>query len=441
MKKVILVSGLMLFSLFFGAGNLIFPPMLGYTAQSNMWAGMTGFAVTGILLPYITVIVIAYYDGGVEFIGNRVHPTFGFIFAICIYLSIGALYGIPRAANVAYEIGAKSILPFHNTWTLVGFSLVFFIVVGLIALYPNRMVDNLGKVLTPALLLVIGALCIAAIIHPEGKVGEPQGKYAEAPLVSGILEGYYTMDLVAALAFSVVIVQSFKLAGISDSKRIVKNVILAGLISAVLLTIIYFSLAYLGITTSKPGFENGASILTYNSVRLFGAFGNILFGVIVILACLTTCIGLVNASSAFGMKKFPKIPYKTYVLVFSLVGFLISTLGLNMILQIAVPLLTFIYPISIVLVLISLVAIVIPTRLKIAYILPTISTLLISVLEILNTFKLIKPLNHLYQALPLSEQGLAWLYPFLALTIIGIIIDFIRNKNTVHSNQIDKQKA
>ncbi|GEP79257.1 branched-chain amino acid transport system II carrier protein [Staphylococcus carnosus] len=441
MKKVILVSGLMLFSLFFGAGNLIFPPMLGYTAQGNMWVGMTGFAITGILMPYITVIVIAYYDGGVEFIGNRVHPKFGFIFAVCIYLSIGALYGIPRAANVAYEIGAKSILPFHNTWTLVGFSLVFFIVVGLIALYPNRMVDNLGKVLTPALLLVIGALCIAAIIHPEGKVGEPHGKYAEAPLVSGILEGYYTMDLVAALAFSVVIVQSFKLAGISDSKKIVKNVILAGLISAVLLTIIYFSLAYLGITTSKPGFENGASILTYNSVRLFGAFGNILFGVIVILACLTTCIGLVNASSAFGMKNFPKISYKTYVLVFSLVGFLISTLGLNMILQIAVPLLTFIYPISIVLVLISLVAIVIPTHLKIAYILPTISTLIISVLEILNTFKLIKPLNHLYQALPLSEQGLAWLYPFLVLTIIGIIIDFMRNKNTVRSNQVDEQKA
>ena len=141
--------------------------MLGYTAQGNMWAGMTGFAITGILMPYITVIVIAYYDGGVEFIGNRVHPKFGFIFAVCIYLSIGALYGIPRAANVAYEIGAKSIIPVHNTWTLVGFSLVFFIIVGLIALYPNRMVDNLGKVLTPALLLVIGALLCSGYYSPR----------------------------------------------------------------------------------------------------------------------------------------------------------------------------------------------------------------------------------------------------------------------------------
>lgn len=433
MKKVILISGLMLFSLFFGAGNLIFPPMLGYTAQSNMWTGMTGFAITGILLPYITVIVIAYYDGGVEFIGNRVHPKFGFIFAVCIYLSIGALYGIPRAANVAYEIGAKSILPIHNTWTLVGFSLVFFIVVGLIALYPTKIVDNLGKILTPALLLIIGALCIAAIINPEGKVGQPHDKYVDTPFISGILEGYYTMDLVAALAFSVVIVQSFKLAGISDSKKIVRNVILSGLISALLLTVIYFSLAYLGITTSKPGFDNGASILTYNSVRLFGSFGNILFGMIVILACLTTCIGLVNASSAFGLKKFPQISYKTYVISFSVVGFLISILGLNMILQIAVPLLTFIYPISIVLVLISFVAIAIPTKLKIAYILPTISTLIISVLEIFNTFKLIKPLNAVYQYLPLSDLGLAWLLPFIILTIIGIVIDFMRNKK--HTQQ------
>ncbi|WP_412519619.1 branched-chain amino acid transport system II carrier protein [Staphylococcus simulans] len=433
MKKVILISGLMLFSLFFGAGNLIFPPMLGYTAQSNMWTGMTGFAITGILLPYITVIVIAYYDGGVEFIGDRVHPKFGFIFAICIYLSIGALYGIPRAANVAYEIGAKSILPIHNTWTLVGFSLLFFIIVGLIALYPTKIVDNLGKYLTPALLLIIGALCIAAIINPEGSVGQPHDKYAKTPFISGVLEGYYTMDLVAALAFSVVIVQSFKLAGISDRKHIVKNVILSGLISALLLTVIYFSLAYLGITTSKPGFDNGASILTYNSVRLFGAFGNILFGMIVILACLTTCIGLVNASAAFGLKKFPQISYKTYVLSFSVVGFLISILGLNMILQIAVPLLTFIYPISIVLVLISFIAIAIPTKLKIAYILPTISTLIISVLEIFNTFKLIKPLNTAYQHLPLSDLGLAWLIPFIVLTAIGIAIDFMRNKK--HTQQ------
>ena len=184
MNKIIIISGLMLFSFFFGAGNLIFPPMLGYTAQHNMWLAMGGFAITGILMPYITVIVVAYMNGGVESVGRKVHPIFGLIFAICIYLSIGALYGIPRAANVAYEIGTQNILPVHNHYTLIIFSLLFFLIVYLVALYPNRIVDNLGKYLTPILIIMILVLCILVFIHPEGSIGSPRGEYTNAPVVS-----------------------------------------------------------------------------------------------------------------------------------------------------------------------------------------------------------------------------------------------------------------
>lgn len=429
MNRLILISGLMLFSFFFGAGNLIFPPMLGYTAQENMWVSMTGFAITGILLPYLTVIVVAYMNGGVESIGNKVHPIFGTIFAIFIYLSIGALYGIPRAANVAYEIGTNHVLPVHNHFTLIVFSVIFFLIVYFIALYPNRIIDNLGKYLTPILIFIIAILCILVIINPEGSIGQPSGDYAQTPLVSGILEGYFTMDLVAALAFSVVIVQSFKMNGITDQKTLVKNVIKAGLISAILLLVIYFALAYVGATTTQAGFKDGTGILTFNSLRVFGSFGNLLFGVIVILACLTTCVGLVNACAAFAMKKLPKISYKIFVLIFSLLGFLVSTLGLELILEIAVPLLTFIYPTSIVLVLISLVSIFIPFEMKFAFIIPTIVTLIISVLQILNDFKLFQPLNALYQVLPLSDIQLSWLIPFIVLLIVGLIIDFLlKNK-------------
>ncbi|MGV2419957.1 MAG UNVERIFIED_CONTAM: branched-chain amino acid transport system II carrier protein, partial [Staphylococcus saprophyticus] len=386
-----------------------FPPMLGYTAQENMWVSMTGFAITGILLPYITVIVVAYMNGGVESIGNKVHPIFGTVFAICIYLSIGALYGIPRAANVAYEIGTNHVLPVHNHFTLIIFSLIFFLVVYLIALYPNRIIDNLGKYLTPILIIIIAVLCILVIINPEGSIGQASGEYAQTPIVSGILEGYFTMDLVAALAFSVVIVQMFKMSGVNDHKTLVKNVIKSGLISAILLLIIYFALAYAGATTSHEGFKDGTGILTFNSLRVFGSIGNLLFGVIVILACLTTCIGLVNACAAFAMKKLPKISYKMFVLIFSLLGFLVSTLGLELILQIAVPLLTFIYPTSIVLVLISLVSIFIPFEMKYAFILPTLMTLFISLLQIFNDFNLFQPLISLYKVLPLSDIQLSWL--------------------------------
>ncbi len=435
MNKLILISGLMLFSFFFGAGNLIFPPMLGYTAQENMWVSMTGFAITGILLPYITVIVVAYMNGGVESIGNKVHPIFGTVFAICIYLSIGALYGIPRAANVAYEIGTNHVLPVHNHFTLIIFSLIFFLVVYLIALYPNRIIDNLGKYLTPILIIIIAVLCILVIINPEGSIGQASGEYAQTPIVSGILEGYFTMDLVAALAFSVVIVQMFKMSGVNDHKTLVKNVIKSGLISAILLLIIYFALAYVGATTSHEGFKDGTGILTFNSLRVFGSIGNLLFGVIVILACLTTCIGLVNACAAFAMKKLPKISYKMFVLIFSLLGFLVSTLGLELILQIAVPLLTFIYPTSIVLVLISLVSIFIPFEMKYAFILPTLITLFISLLQIFNDFKLFQPLISLYKVLPLSDIQLSWLLPFIILLFIGLIIDYFLKNKTVRTSK------
>ena len=429
MNRLILISGLMLFSFFFGAGNLIFPPMLGYTAQENMWVAMIGFSITGILLPYLTVIVVAYMNGGVESIGNKVHPLSGTIFAICIYASIGALYGIPRAANVAYEIGTRNVLPVHNQFTLIIFSAVFFLIVYLIALYPNRIIDNLGKYLTPILICIIAILCILVIINPEGSIGESGGDFAQTPLISGVLEGYFTMDLVAALAFSVVIVQSFKLNGVNNQKLLVKNVVKAGFISAILLLIIYFALAYVGATTDQAGFKDGTDILTFNSLRVFGTFGNLIFGVIVILACLTTCIGLVNACSAFAMKKLPKISYKVFVLIFSLLGLLVSTLGLELILEIAVPLLTFIYPTSIVLVLISLLSIFIPFEMKYSFIIPTIATLIISLLQILNDFNLFKLLNVLYMHLPLADIQLAWLVPFIILLIIGLIIDYVTNKS------------
>lgn len=174
MKKQVIISGLMLFSLFFGAGNLIFPPMLGHTAGQNMWIGMLGFALTGILLPFITVIVVAFYDEGVESVGNRIHPWFGFIFAVVIYMSIGAFYGIPRAANVAYEIGTRHILPVHNQWTLIIFAAIFFAIVYWISLNPSKIVDNLGKLLTPLLLLMVALLSIAVIFNPESALSAPK---------------------------------------------------------------------------------------------------------------------------------------------------------------------------------------------------------------------------------------------------------------------------
>ncbi len=202
MKKQVIISGLMLFSLFFGAGNLIFPPMLGHTAGQNMWIGMLGFALTGILLPFITVIVVAFYDEGVESVGNRIHPWFGFIFAVVIYMSIGAFYGIPRLCKCRvrnwYKTHFTCAQPMDFNYIRKA---IFFAIVYWISLNPSKIVDNLGKLLTPLLLLMVALLSIAVIFNPESALSAPKDKYITHPFISGSLEGYFTMDLVVCVSF------------------------------------------------------------------------------------------------------------------------------------------------------------------------------------------------------------------------------------------------
>ncbi len=437
MNRLTLISGLMLFSLFFGAGNLIFPPMLGHQAGVEMWPAMAGFIVTGVLLPLLAVIVVAYFDEGVERMGRPIHPIFGMVFAVLVYLSIGALYGIPRAANVAYEVGTANLLPVHNTSTLLGFSVVFFMIVFLVALNPVKIVDNIGKYLTPILLAAIGLLSIFAVFRPETGLQPAQEGYGSAPMVSGILEGYFTMDLIGALAFSMVIISGLKYSGVTDRRGIISHVLKAGLISSVLLTVIYVALAYIGGTTARGGYENGTDILTYSSMRLFGSSGDLIFSAIVVVACLTTCIGLVNACAAFGFRHYSRIPYKVYVFIFTGCGFLFTTLGLNTILSLAAPLLTFLYPVSIVLVVVSFMNMFIHFEMKHAYILPVVTTIPISIMDIIHTSGLLKmeAISTMYMALPLSEVSLGWLLPFAVMTVAGIASDWRRAdhiKSTEH---------
>lgn len=430
MKKFVVISGLMLFSLFFGAGNLIFPPMLGHISGDFVWRAMSGFMVTGILLPCLAVIIVAYYNEGVESIGNRIHPIFGVTFAFIVYLTAGAFYGIPRASNVAYEIGVAPILPVQNTFTLVSFAIIFFIVVTFLALYPTRIMDILGKYLTPILLFIIGLLCVLAIVNTHHAPGRAQGKFASQPVLNGVLEGYYTMDVLAALIFSVVIVNQFKGQGITSSRHITLRVLQAAMIAAVLLATVYMALAWMGaITPSSHTIKNGTAILTLQSTQVFGMFGYYLFALIVVLACLTTCVGLITACASFTLHYIPKLGYRRLVLIFSMLGLVFTTFGLNMILSIAEPILLFIYPIAIVLVLVSLINMIFTYRLRWAYILPTMVTMLLSIIQVALTFKIEIPwFTSLYEQIPLASAQLGWLIPFLIFMILGLMIDFTLQK-------------
>lgn len=423
-RKNVLFSGLMLFSLFFGAGNLIFPPLLGLESGSNFGPAITGFLMTGVLLPFMAIMAISLSENGLVSIGSRVHRLFGLVFAIIIYLSIGAFYGIPRASNVAYELGFKQIMDVNGPLVLLLFSLVFFGVTYFISLNPKKIVDHIGQLLTPILLLVLALLFIRAFIKFKNISSPAEGNYATAPFVKGFVEGYFTMDAVAALAFGIVVINALKDKGAKSKSELVKGTLGAAVIAGLGLAIVYVSLGWIGRVIPKANdLENGAEILTAASNILFAGGGGLLFGIIVTLACLTTCVGLTNACARFFNEIYPKIHYRSYVAIFVLVGLLVSNLGLDAILRMATPLLVFIYPIAIVLVILSLYQYFAGGG-KMMYRLSVFVTSIFALYEVLTSlgYKM-EVLAGWLGVVPFFEHGLGWILPAFVAALVGYGVD------------------
>lgn len=433
-RKSVMFSGFMLFSLFFGAGNLIFPPLLGLESGNSFGPAITGFLITAVLLPFMAIIAIALSDNGLISIGSRVHKVFGLLFAIIIYMSIGAFYGIPRASNVAYELGFKQVFTTDHWFVLLIFSLVFFGITYFISYNPKKMIDRIGQILTPLLLLVLGVLFLKAFMTFENVPSQASGAYKTSPFVTGFLEGYFTMDAVAALAFGIVVINGLKDKGARTKSELVRGSVGAAVLAGLALTIVYFCLGWIGRVIPRDiNFINGAEILTEGSKILFVRGGSLLFGVIVILACLTTCVGLINACSRFFNEVYPTWSYQTYVAIFVLIGLLVSNLGLDLILQIATPLLVFIYPISIVLIMLSLVQYVAGGG-KLMYQLSVIVTSIYAFYEVLTTFSVeIKILEQVLGIAPFFAHGLGWLVPALLAACIGYVVDQFKTRRQVSS--------
>lgn len=424
-RKNILLLGFMLFSLFFGAGNLIFPPFLGMESGENFLPAMAGFISTAVLIPLLAVISVSLSNNGLLAIGQRVHPLFGLIFAIIVYLSIGAFYGIPRASSVAYELGFVPVFHVESAFTLFLFTLVFFGVTYLLSVDPKKMIDRLGQILTPALLLVLTILFVRAFTTLKYTEKEPTENFANAPFLSGFLEGYYTMDAIAALAFGIVIINGLKASGVTMKQDLIRGTTYAGIVAGIGLTVVYLSLSWIGrVLTYTDPVENGAEILVLATNNLFSVGGNLLFGTIVLLACLTTCVGLINACASFFNEIFPRFSYKQYVFVFVLIGLLITNLGLNTILSIATPLLVFVYPFAIVLILLSLVQYFIGESKKM-YVYSMIVTSIFAIHSVLDFFKVnLDAVDSILGIFPLYENGLGWVVPTLIVATLGYLLDY-----------------
>lgn len=431
-KKQMLLISFMLFSLFFGAGNLIFPPFLGQNAGTNAPIAMLGFVITAVILPVLGVIVVAKADG-LDKLAGRVDGTFAIVFTVLIYLSIGPGLGIPRAASVPFEMAVAPYLPEGASFRLfmLAYSFIFFAIACWLALTPKKLVERIGHYLTPSLLFLIVFLFINFVWRGVKGVAAPQAglrpDYLTSPFLKGFCEGYQTMDTIAALNFGLVIATTLRGSmGLKEEKDVMKYTKIAGIFAGSILTLVYFMLTYMGTASSDvyPIQANGAWTLRCIVYQLFGGPGAILLAAIFTLACLTTCVGLITSISQYFSGLLKNVSYKTLVLGITGFSFVVCNRGLNTILSISMPVLTAVYPVSIILIILGLLHDHISHN-KYIYPITVWSTAVVSVLLAIDGLKIpMGPLTTLCKALPFYNLSFGW----VGVTLTAVIISLVLNK-------------
>ena len=430
MKKLtrsqFLQLSIMLFGLFFGAGNLIFPPLLGNKAGSATFISLIAFCVTAVLFPVLGAIVVGKTNG-LSNLAKRVGPVFSVVFTTAIYLSIGPGLGIPRAGSVPFEMAIAPYVQETLNLNIVRFvyTLVFFTIALLICLKPNKLVERVGKFLTPTLLLMILFMFVRIVIMDKN-IAAPSGDYLKAPVTKGFLAGYETMDAVAALNFGFIIAQAIKRFGIEDENEVTRYEIKAGLLAGSVLFIVYAMLASIGMIGSKKfaGAENGAQVLSGSIKLVLGDFGLVLLAFIFTLACLTTCVGLITSGGEYFEKLFNnKLSYRAWVYIWTLFSFVMANFGLNKLLAFSVPLLQIIYPVALVLIVMGISHKYLNYS-KVSYVSSAVVAVGLPLVEVLDkTFKInFGFVTNFVKSLALYEEGLAWLLPTIFVLVLTSLV-------------------
>lgn len=430
MKKLTRIQflqlSIMLFGLFFGAGNLIFPPLLGNKAGSATFISLIAFCVTAVLFPVLGAIVVGKTNG-LSNIAKRVGPMFSVVFTTAIYLSIGPGLGIPRAGSVPFEMAIAPYVPETLNLNIVRFvyTLVFFTIALLICLKPNKLVERVGKFLTPTLLLMI-LFMFVRIVMMDKNIAAPSGDYLKAPVTKGFLAGYETMDAVAALNFGFVIAQAIKRFGIEDENEVTRYEIKAGLLAGSVLFLVYAMLANIGMIGSQKfaGAENGAQVLSGSIKLVLGDFGLVLLAFIFTLACLTTCVGLITSGGEYFEKLFNnKLSYRAWVYIWTLFSFVMANFGLNKLLAFSVPLLQIIYPVALVLIVMGISHKYLNYS-KVSYVSSAVVAVGLPLVEVLDkTFKInFGFVTNFVKSLALYEEGLAWILPTIFVLVLTSLV-------------------
>ncbi len=433
--------GSLLFGLFFGAGNLIFPIMLGQLAGRNTAAASAGLLITGVGLPLAGIAAMGMSQSKSLYeLASGISKKYAMFFSCALYLTIGPFFAIPRTATVSFNVGVLPMLQGHEQTALFLFSVCFFAIVLFFSLRPTKIMTWVGKLLNPIFLVLLGILLIQAFIQPMGDAAamEPLTPYAENSFLSGFLEGYNTMDALASLAFGVIIIDAVKKTGIKTPKKIAGATVKAGVFCAAAMGVIYTALAFVG-AQSRGGLEqapDGGTLLYQVAVYYFDKAGGFLLAAIVTVACLKTSIGLVTSCSTAFMELFPgKMKYQTWAVLFSMVSFAFANFGLNQIIQYSIPVLMFLYPLTITLIIMGLCSQKLKNKQLVLKLVTgfTVAAALFDFIKALPQVLIdVLHLDILIQAagkvLPFYSIGLGWILPAGIGLLIGILVTTIKGR-------------
>ena len=441
LKENILVAST-LFGMFFGAGNLIFPVHLGQMAGSNSWPAIIGFIVTAVSIPILGVAAIGNtHSENLLEMSSKVSYKYGIFFTTALYLTIGPFFAIPRCATTSFTTGLAAMLP-ESTHTIAQliFTAVFFTVVLICSWKPKNITLYIGKIINPVFLVFLAILVITALINPTAHMADiaPIEDYQSGAFFNGFIEGYGTMDAIAGLAFGIVIIDIVRGLGIKDDDAVAKETIKSGVLTAILMGLIYALTIIMG-AQSRGAFEvseNGGIALADISGYYFGTIGNVILALTVTFACLKTAIGLVTSCSEMFVKMFHRpFNYRGWVLVFSVFSFAVSNVGLTAIINYSIPVLMLLYPLAITIIAVALCEKAFGKS-KYVYIWVTVGAFIAAIFDFLKTLPegIQTALNipalteKVSGILPFFNLGLGWIVPSLIGLVIGLIITAIKKK-------------
>lgn len=441
-KETVTITS-MLFGMFFGAGNLIFPAKMGIDAGSNFWMAFAGVFVTAVGIPMLAVVALGLSRcEGVVPLTQKNGKKYSVFFCCLLYLTIGPLFAIPRCASTSFSVGAVNLISGKNTDLFLAiFSFIFFAVVLLFSLKPSGIMTWIGKLLNPVFLLFLGALVIAALVNPIVSLKEitPSQAYSSgsSAFFAGFLEGYNTLDALAGLAFGIVVINVLREHGIREPEYLAVNTAKAGIFSCLFMGIIYFFITLISAQSASicSDCTNGGEVLGVIAKHYFGNAGSYLVAAIVTFACLKTAIGLVTSCSEAFVQMFPNGPkYCVWAIIFSIVSFGMANFGLSTIVAWCVPVLMFVYPLAITLILLALTDKWFSGS-RTVYITTTAFTLVAAIFDFIGTLAgmvdssvLTAVKQMCTRFIPLYGLGMGWVAPAMTGFVLGLILRRMEKK-------------